>query len=1143
MSADRKSILLLSVIFLLFSCEPHSLFQKLSSRHTGIDFKNTLQETELYNMVSFSNFYTGGGIGIGDINNDGLPDIFFGGNMVASRLYTNQGDLQFVDISEKAGILQPYWATGISMVDINTDGWLDIYVSTSGHPYGDNYNKLYINQKDETFIEQASEYGLDVNAQVTHSSFFDYDLDGDLDVFMAINPTDFQLHMMGRISSRKTQGEALSTDKLFRNNGDGTFSDVSVDVGILIEGYSLGVNTSDFNNDGWIDIFVSNDYVTNDILYINNGDGTFSDQLSQAFKHTSFASMGTDVGDFNNDGLLDIVTVDMYPESNYREKTLVSGGLNSYYILKNRGYVPQHTRNVLYLNMGDGTFSEIGRLANIHRTDWSWAPLFTDLDNDGHQDLYVTNGFAKEVGNLDFITYNQNSPFVNPGLDQNLKLESIIEQEGVPLNNYLFKNNGDYTFKNITVDGGVDIPSISNGAAYADLDLDGDLELVVNNIDQDAFIFKNQCIERGESHYLQIDLSGPPNNPDAIGAVVTVYTDGSKQIRNKNPYRGYLSSMDQILHFGISHHATIDSIIVKWPDNTEQVVANVKADQRIEIHYEGRRPTSKQNTPDCILREVSAELSLSYSQKPSQRRDFQSQPLVPQVATHLGPAIAIADIDRDGRDDFIVGGMKGTAAQVHYHRQGGKFSAVPFPFDSAYHDVGLLLFDANQDGYVDLYAVSGNSTNSPPTATSIKLLQDRLYYGDGNGGWVRSKGALPEIKSSGSCVIAGDYDQDGDLDLFVGGRMKPGQYPLSPRSYLLQNNNGVFTDITLEVDSLENIGMVSSALWTDYNTDGWLDLMVVGEWMQIEFFKNTNGKLKRVTQNSGLESTYGWWNSLTGADFDMDGDIDYIAGNHGTNTHYRATVEEPLCIYANDFDGNGSIDPILCQYNEGQNYPTALRGDLLRQLPSWTRRFPDYESYAHVNAGDLLSEFSPEEIQIYKATCLTSSYIENLGNGKFAMRPLPHLCQSAPINGMHVADINRDGWLDILLVGNNFSNEVFHGMQDALDGLCLINNEGTSFEVWTSRRSGFKVPGDAKALVALKGDGKRYFLTSQNGDSLLAFDYQGSEAQEVIEADLLTTFMQIELADGRSFRHEFYYGSGYLSQSSRSLRVFAASGK
>ncbi len=1131
---------LLSCCFLL-ACEPTTRFDELSSFRTGMKFSNDIEENEIYNMVSFSNVYTGGGVGIGDINNDGLVDVFMGGNMSRSRLYLNKGNFRFEDISKEAGVVYACWATGISMVDINADGLLDIYVSTSGHPQAVNKNLLYINQGNNKFIEAAAAYGLDVNAQVTHSSFFDYDNDGDLDVFMAVNPTDFELHMMGRISSRKLKGEAQSTDKLFRNNGDNTFTDVSKEAGILIEGYSLGLHTADVNNDGCIDIFVGNDYVTNDILYINNCDGTFTDHLDSAFQHTSFASMGTDMGDFNNDGLLDIITVDMYPEDNYREKVLVAGGINSYHMLRRKGYVAQHTRNVLYLNNGDGTYNEIGRLANVHRTDWSWAPLFADLDLDGKKDIYITNGFAKEVGNLDFITYNEKSPFANPNASKAEKLNAITEQEGKPLSNYTFQNQGDFSFQMVSEEWGLGEPSISSGAAYADLDNDGDLDMIVNNINERASVFRNNSESLSAHHFLTFQLKGADKNPNAIGAHVTIYYGGEQQVATLNPYRGYISSVDQRLFFGLGATSMIDSVEIRWPDGSISRMNEVPADQIIEVDYKNiqkltKPKLAKSSTP---FREVSTQHQLVYKDEASIKKDFYSQPLVPRVNTHLGPALAVGDVNGDELDDLFVSGSIGKEALVFAQQEDGTFEKSAFPHDPKLHDVGSLLFDCDNDGDLDLYVVSGSNNNRIQKKKDSLLMQDRLYLNDGKGKWTPAPSNLPQITSSGSCVIASDYDMDGDLDLFVGGRTVPGQYPTTPQSYLLQNDNGVFSDVTNEVEKLGNIGMVSSALWTDYDNDGWNDLIVVGEWMAIEFFHNENGKLVRQTEASRLKNTEGWWNSIVGADFDMDGDIDYILGNQGLNTHYRASEDEPFCIYVKDFDDNGAIDPIMCQYVNGENYPVALRGELIQQLPSLRRRFPNYDSYASSTFSQIFPEETIADAQIFRANILTSSFLENQGDGTFQISALPALCQAAPINGMQVKDINEDGWLDVLLIGNDYSNEVFHGYQDGLDGLCLLNDGQGGFSVLQSLESGFKVPGDAKALVDIQlVNGEALSIASQNRGDLLAFSKtQSSGTSTRVMPSSGKDAIIVELEDGRTFKHEFYHGSGYLSQSSKGLEV------
>jgi len=927
----------------------------------------------------------------------------------------------------------------------------------------------------------------------------------------------------------------LGHDKLFENIGNGTFKDVSKRAGIIYEGNSLGLNTSDINGDGWIDVYISNDFVSNDILYINNGDGTFSNELGKYFKHTSFAGMGNDVADINNDGLLDVYVTDMYPVDYYREKTLVAANnFRTFYFLLSIGYEPQYVRNVLQINNGNHTFSEIGQLAGIDKTDWSWGPVFGDFNNDGHKDLYVTNGFTRDLGDLDYLNFNENSPFVNPMANRADHYKSIIEQPGTKVANFAFKNNGNQTFSKVTKDWGLSDLSFSNGVATGDLDNDGDLDLVVSNINDHAFIYENKS-EHLNHHYLKIKISGPALNPQALGTRIKLHYAIGIQFIEKCIYRGYLSTMDGTLHFGLGKQDKVDSLEVFWPDGKYTLLRNITVDTTLMIKYaEPFINPQKQSLPQFKFQEISESFKIKHLHREDPFMDFLVQPLIPHEHTLNGPALAVGDIDGDQLEDFFIGGAAGFPGYFFFQQENNSFEKVEFPIDIKYEDNGALFFDADNDGDQDLYVVSGGTFDKDRTPLDF---QDRLYINNGSGNLTRSKEALSETSSSGSCVIASDFDKDGDLDLFVGGRISPGKYPYPPKSYLFQNQHGKFIDVTRELlpDGHE-IGMVTSALWTDVDNDSWPDLMIVGEWMPITVFHNTEGQSFSRVNDTSLRNSNGWWNSLVSGDFDRDGDLDYIAGNLGLNTNYKASEKRPFGIYAKDFDNNGTVDPIMCQYYGEVNYPVALLDDLLEQISSMNRRFPKYNDYAKANFYQTFTKKEVEGALILESKTFESSYIENLGNSRFTIRPLPLECQTAPIFGMHVQDVNEDGNLDILMVGNSYATHVLIGRYDAFIGAYLMGDGKGNFDVIRGNQSGFFVDTDARALAALNlSDTTQLYIVASNSDSIKVFVDKDNKDRISINAQDHDVAALLELIDGTKIKHEYYYGSGYYSKSSRNL--------
>ena len=1142
MSRQINHIVLLGFFCLfLAACKPDQsqVFVQLTPAKTGIDFENVIEEDDQYNVFEFTNIYTGAGVAAGDINNDGLTDLYFSGNRVSGRLYLNKGDLKFEDITETSGVENTRWGTGASMVDINQDGWLDIYVSVSGIGSDlERTNLLYINNGNNTFIEQADKYGLADSRQIMHTSFFDYDLDGDLDAYMLVNPVTYSDNV-NIVQPRLLQGEAPNTDALYRNNGDLTFTDISKEAGILVEGYGLGVAISDINNDNWPDIYISNDFISNDVLYINNKDGTFTNQAREYLKHTSYAGMGNDVADFNNDGLVDIVVLDMLPEDHQRLKLFIpSASYDKFQMMIRSGYEHQYTRNTLQLNRGEGLFSEIGFLSGISSTDWSWSALLADYDNDGDKDLFAANGFMKDLGNLDYINYqntNVNTPFGDSDEKLVTKLKDIKALDGTPLVDYIFENNGDLTFSHRSEVWGIKEPGFSHGAVYVDLDNDGDLELVVNTINSPAHVYENRSSEIFDRHFLRIKLSGTGQNKNGIGAKLQVFTSGEQQFYEHFLYRGYESSVDPVIHFGTGNATVIDSLKIVWPDGKMQMLKKVMADQWLNLKYSDavKTPeTGAASKKETLLKQLTGRNGLEFLHIENDYVDFKNQPLLPHMHSQGGPGVAVGDIDGDNKEDFFIGGARGYSGSIYLQKSDTLFVNVPLKLDSLSEDMGALLFDADGDLDRDLYVVSGGSS----LLQGSEHYQDRLYINDGSGGFIKCEDCLPETTASGSSVVGADYDKDGDLDLFVGGRVVPGVYPMPPTSYLLRNDsrdgNIKFTDVTPK--ELSEIGMITSALWTDYDNDGWHDLMLAGEFMPITFFKNEGGKIQNL--KFSIQNSNGWWNSLAAGDFDADGDTDYVAGNLGLNSRYRATAKEPLCIYAKDFDKNGTIDPVMCYFIQGENHIAHTRNDLISQINAMRVRFKTYQDYADAS---FERSFLPEELEdayVVRSQIFESSYIENLGDGEFAIKPLPMEAQVAPVFGILTEDYDWDGNLDILLVGNSYTTEVSTGRYDASVGLFLKGNGSGSFTSLPPGESGFKVTGDAKGLALLSGNnGSQLVLVGNNNGPMAIYGNQSGD-QEFYQIDKDISFAQITLNNGKTYKKEFYYGSTYLSQSSRSIQ-------
>lgn len=1148
MFAPRYLYFLFPLFCLVCGCgEEPARFRLIEPQDSGIDFANTIQETDSLHYFNFPYIYAGGGVGIADFDRDGLPDIFFSGNSVSARLYRNRGDFRFEDITQTTGVETNSWTTGVAIADVNQDGWPDIYLSVGG--YGETSqlkNRLFINQGDMTFTESAAAYGIADEGHATQSAFFDYDGDGDLDLYV-MNYANESYAIINNLHTY-TDGTGLSTDRLYQNTGTDSlghpyFKNVSREAGILIEGYGLGLAIADLNQDGWPDIYVANDFITSDLLYINQQDGTFANRLQVATQQSSQNGMGVDIADFNNDGLADIVVMDMLPESNHRQKMMTANV--SYEFFRNtlrKGFAPQFIRNTLQVNRGvrpDGNpaFSEVGRMAGIHQTDWSWAPLFADFDNDGLLDLYITNGLRRDVTDHDFQEYHVQIPMVEQGTGQ-LSIPKVLAQlfqlDSVYLPNYLFLNRGGIHFEDQTQAWGMKQASMSNGAAYADFDGDGDLDLVVSNINAPAFLYRNESAR--DNHFLKISLEGPAPNRDGTGAKIIARLPGGRVLFRENyPIRGYMSSVEPGIHMGLGTDSLVEELEIIWPDGSHNVYPKVRADSAYRLTYGGGFPQSPAIIPENkgatpMFEELTGALKVDFQHRENVHSDFKLEPLLPHLYDYYGPGIAVGDINGDGREDFYIGGARDQAGRFFLQEANGSFVSRPLEGAEMYEDMGALLLDVDGDKDLDLYVVSGGS--------SVKYFQkghyqDRLYRNQGAGNFMLDPDALPEMPASGSCVVAADFDADGDLDLFVGGRIVPGRFPLAPRSYLLENRNGRFHDVTQELaPELVEVGLVSAALWTDYDNDNDADLMLVGEWMPITLFENRQGQLRRA-HVPAFDASSGLWNSLAGSDIDHDGDIDYVAGNLGANTAWKVQPGEPIRLYAKDFDDNGSVDAILTRYMQGKEYPVAPRGALISQIESIKKLFPNYQKFSEAGIHQILSAYDTTDMLRLEARCLLSSYIENLGEGKFAIHPLPQEAQWAPIFGLEISDVDADGHEDLLGIGNYYPTEVLSGWYDAHTGL-VLRGEGTgAFSSVAGTESGFWVEGDARALTRVSAqNGDDLVLAAVNNDTLRVFRKKSAPKTRRVSwlpGEIRAT---LQLKDGRTMRCERYWGQGYLSQAS-----------
>ncbi len=1084
-------LLTICIITLITSCSDKStipsekLFNVLNHQKSGISFSNNLTENDSLNYFTYGYMYMGGGVSAGDINNDGLTDLYFTGNMVPNKLYLNKGNLQFEDISEKAGVTgDKRWYTGVTMIDINNDGYLDIYCSVAGK-FETKKNQLFINQKDGTFIEKAEAYGIADTGNSVQATFFDYDHDGDLDLYVAnYPPTPFDAPN-SYYAFQKEHTQEKDTDRLYQNNGN-TFVDVTDISGLRSFGLSLSATVGDVNNDGWPDLYVSNDFSTPDLFYINNKNGTFSERSRQLTKNTSFYGMGVDIADINNDGLLDIFQVDMTAQDNRRAKAnMASMDPALFWSTVNSGFHYQYMQNSLQLNNGliNDTlpdFSNISRLAGISSTDWSWGPIIADLDNDGWKDIYVANGTRREINNKDYFNALEKS---------NTKTEDLLAKSlAIPsekIDNFVYRNKGDLTFEQANDLWGLHFVGYSNGSTYADLDNDGDLEVITNNIDDIASVFENKGIT--ENNYLALEFKGGSNNPLGLGVKVVIETEKNTQFQELTLTRGFQSSVAPRLHFGLGATTNIESIKVEWPDDKVEILSNITPNQLLQIdHKNAQLNTVRTSSVNDQLFSTVTDTTISKKHKHVENiyNDFAKEILLPHQTSMFGPAMATGDLNGDHLDDFIVGSASQNTAAIYLQTATG-FTKLKSPIlssDSGHEDMGILIFDADGDGDNDIYMVSGGNEFEYDS----NMLQDRLYVNTGDGVFEKSTNALPKMITSGSRVQSFDYDKDGDLDLFIGGRLIPANYPSPANSYILENISQPgapkFLDVTEKIaPSLKNIGMVTDARWSDFDGDGWTDLVIVGEWMPITVLKNNKGIFENQTEDRNLQNTNGWWFSIEQGDFDNDGDLDFIAGNLGLNYKYKANEKESFDIYYSDFDGNKTNDIVLSYFNGGKKYPLRGRECSSQQMPAIKKKFESYASFSTATLDDIYTEEYLDNALHYQVNSFASVYIENR-NGEFILHQLPNLAQLSSINKILVDDYDNDSYLDVLIAGNLYSSEVETPRNDASNGLFLKGNGKGNFEPITTRTSGFYTPGDVKDMVPIKIKAEDYILIAKNSD-------------------------------------------------------------
>lgn len=1067
----------------LFPDELTGYMQLLEPERTGIDFNNAIRESENLNHFYYSQIYNGAGLAIGDLNNDGLPDVFFCGNMVQDRLYLNKGDFKFEDITKSSGIAKNAgWSWGVTLADVNADGYLDIYISRNGESMNPNdlINQLYINNKDLTFTESAMSYGLADAGYSSQAVFFDMDNDGDLDMYQVNQPPDPKLFSRFKIPR---SAKKFHTDKLYKNE-NGKYSDVSASVGISNAlDHGLSVSSSDFNNDGWMDLYVANDYDEPDIMYYNNGDGTFRNVINEQFKHISKFSMGSDTGDINNDGFIDLMTLDMAAEDHYRSKTnMGSMSSENFDQLIKWGKHHQYMFNTLQINSGMGRFYDVGNMAGIAKTDWSWGTLLVDLDNDGWKDILVTNGIKKDFRNNDFLTgaYQKLA-------DGSSDIFNLSKQApSSPLSNYIFRNKGDLEFEKVTEEWGFDTPGFSSGMAYGDLDNDGDLDIIINNMDAPAFVYENKAT----GNYLKIKFKGPEKNKFGYGAKVIIQNNEKTQIAENSVTRGYFSSVEPGVFFGLGKDTEIDQVEVIWTDGNITDFHDIKANTTLIANYsKSKIPEKKSDSAKTLFTPIPAsDLGITFVHKENEFDDFSREILLPYKLSQNGPFSAVADVNHDGSDDIFIGGASGQSGILYLQSENGSFtqsSSQPWQQDKDFEDLGCLFLDVDGDNDWDLFVTSGGNeflAGSP-------LLKDRLYLNNGKGEFEKDSNALPDIYTSSQCVKASDIDADGDLDLFIGTRLIAGKYLFPASSYILLNENGKYINSTSKTAPyLQNIGMVTDAVFTDIDKDGDDDLMVVGEWMRIILLENRKGEFVNSSEKWGLEETRGLWWSITASDIDNDGDDDYIIGNLGRNNKFKASQEHPFKIYANDFDHNGTNDIVLANFYKDDYVPVRGRECTSQQMPFISQKFKDYNSFASANLADILPEKELNSAISYAVSNFESIILINDGSS-LIRKPLANQAQVFPIKASVVVDFDNDGNKDIMVVGNHYPTEVETVRYDSGIGTVLMGDGENNYEASAPSKNGFQVPYDSRSISLIKGKDKNYILIMNNNDNPTLFTY------------------------------------------------------
>lgn len=1083
-------LLILSI--LLGSCKHDSeiIFISKNPQETGIDFQNTLKENDSMNYFTYAYMYMGGGISVGDINNDGLEDLFFTGNMVSNKLYLNEGELNFHDITASAGITgSGKWYTGVTMVDINHDGYLDIYCSVAGK-FGDKSNELYINNKDNTFTEQAAQYGLDDDANTIQASFFDFDKDGDLDVYLANYPITPFNTANAVYALKNNYPKDHEMDRLLENK-DGYFVDITEQAGIKNFGLSISVTVADVNNDSWPDIYVSNDFSTPDYFYINQGDGTFKNKVKETTSQTSFYGMGVDIADFNNDALLDIVQVDMMAKNNRRAKAnMASMNPSLFWGTVNAGFHYQYMHNMLQMNNGNlnednlPSFSNVSKFADVSSTDWSWGPLFADLNNDGFKDLFISNGTRREINNRDY--FNKVGKNIE---EKGSSLEKSLAIPSEPIDNFVYENPGSFPFIKANKKWGIEYEGFSNGVVYADLDNDGDLEIVTNNIDDFASIFENTASEN--SAFIQLSFKGPEKNPNGLGVRAYIKANNQEQMQELTLTRGFQSSVSPRMHFGLGLTTEIEQIRIVWPDGKEQKLSNPQVNQHLTLNYKDAsktpvHPILEQEEHHFFTEKDTIEFPNHYYSE-NYYNDYQTQVLLPHNLSQFGPILAQGDLNGDGLEDYISGGAHGYPAQIFIQNSEGfePLTCEALELDKDHEDLGIAIFDVNNDGANDIYISSGGNEFVP----NDPLYQDRLYLNDGKGHFTRNIEALPKITHSSGRVYPLDFDQDGDLDLLVTSRLVPDHYPKAASSVLLENVGTQsiikFKDVTEDkAPELLNIGMVTAAEVVDFNNDNYPELVIVGEWMPIEVFNNNQGVFEKASEQYGLdESSRAWWWSVKSGDFDNDGDIDFIVGNNGLNYKYKATPTETFDIFINDFDKNQKDDIVLSYYNDGEQFPVRGRECSSQQIPAIKKKFQDYESFSNATLVDVYSEQDLKNALHYKIQSFASVYLENK-EGKMVMHELPQLAQLSNINQILVDDYDKDGILDAIIAGNLYQSEVETPRNDAAHGLFLKGGGTGSFKAIPARESGLYIPGDTKDMIQIQYKNAPLIIVGKNQDYL-----------------------------------------------------------